>query len=412
IHAATMVVAGIFLVARTSPIFPEEGMLLTAWVGAFTALFAASMALVQPDFKKILAYSSISQLGFMLSAIGVGALTAGMYHLFTHAFFKALLFLGSGSVLHAVHTRQMSEMGGLAKKMPWTCATMYVGAFALAGFPFLFSGFYSKDAILGGALLFAFEGQHNVHGVLGTIKGLLGYGPFILLISAAALTAFYTFRMMILVFHGEPKNKEKYDHAHEMPATMTVPLIILAVLSTVLFPLMFGNTIEHLVNPHGHGHHGADAERAHHIAMIMSIVFALGGIALAYLMYYFNKIPTDIFMRTPQGKAAHRVFLNLYWMDEFYAVFIKKVVVWAEKCASFDRRVIDGAVDSAAPGLVFSSKGSGATDKYIVDYIVNLVGDVTRVIGNGVRQLQTGKIQDYALGAMTAILLFAFWISF
>ena len=226
IHAATMVAAGIFLVARMAPVFPPAALVATAWTGAFTAFFAATMAFVNRDFKNVPAHSTISQLGYMLAGIGVGSTVAGMYHLTTHAFFKALLFLGSGAVLHAVHSRSLDDMGGLGRRMPWTCGTMYVGSLALAGFPLAFSGFYSKDEILGEAL------------AGGMAHGGLAQGPFLLLAAAAGLTAFYPFRMMILTFHGAPRDLAKFEHAHEPPLSMVGPPIPLAVGPTFLLPLL------------------------------------------------------------------------------------------------------------------------------------------------------------------------------
>lgn len=410
IHAATMVAAGIFLVARTAPIFPPEALYLTAWVGSFTALFSATMALVNRDYKRILAFSTISQLGYMLAAIGVGASVAGIHHLLSHAFFKALLFLGSGCVLHAMHSRSIDDCGGLAKKMPWTCLTMYAGSLSLAGFPFLFSGFHSKDEILAGALLWGMN-KPLMGGITGLAGKLVGYGPYLLLTVAAALTAFYTFRMMILIFHGEPRNEKKFHHAEEQPMTMIVPLIILALFSTCLFTAMFSAPIHHILEPESHGHHGAAAEKAHHVAMVVSIVLGLAGIGFAYLMYYFKKVPEDFFMRTPQGRNFYDVLINLYWVDRFYGIFVRKIVEVSGRMGLFDRGVIDGAIDATAPSLVFSATGSGLFDRYVVDYCVNAVSDVTRLVAGLARRIQTGKIQDYALGSMVAVLLFALWIS-
>ena len=213
IHAATMVAAGVYLAARMFPIFTPDALQFIAWTGGITAVMAALVAFTQTDIKKVLAYSTISQLGYMMLGVGVGAPWAGMYHLTTHAFFKACLFLGSGSVIHAMHHAQdLKDMGGLRKKMPITFWTFIVATLALAGIP-LMSGFYSKDAILFTALR---NGQYLLFAL-----GFFG----------AFLTAFYMTRMVWLCFFGEPRNKEKYDHAHESPLVMTVPLVILAFLS-------------------------------------------------------------------------------------------------------------------------------------------------------------------------------------
>ncbi|RMH57519.1 MAG: NADH-quinone oxidoreductase subunit L [Candidatus Hydrogenedentota bacterium] len=413
IHAATMVAAGIFLIARTAPFFPSAAMYAVIGVGSFTAFFAATMALVNRDFKKILAFSTISQLGYMLAGIGLGATAAGLHHLLSHAFFKALLFLGSGAVLHAVHTRNVDEMGGLAEKMPWTCATMYIGAFSLAGFPFLFSGFYSKDEIIGAALLFAAVSHRHAYlspGILVAGK-ILSFLPFLLLLAAAGLTAFYTFRMMILVFHGEPRDRHRWEHAHEQPPTMIVPLVVLAFFSTAAFTFAFREPIETFF---GSGTKesavAAGAEVAHHFAMIASVIVGLGGIALAYAIYFFRKIPADFLMRNPQGRFLYDLFFRLYWTDEIYAGIARGAVALARRFGLFDRRGIDRIVDGTAPPLVSTSRFSGFIDLYVVDFFVNLTGDVTRALGRLARALQTGRIQDYALGAMIAVILLALWI--
>ncbi len=219
IHAATMVAAGVYVIARLFPLFSPDALLLIAYVGAITAFMTATIAVVKTDIKRSLAYSTLSQLGYMVMAVGVGSAVGGMFHLTTHAFFKALLFLGAGSVIHAVHSQEMPEMGGLRHKMPVTFVTMLIATLAIAGVPFL-AGFYSKDAILASALAFGME--RSAH-----------YLPFILGICAAAITAFYMFRLLFLTFTGKPRDREKYDHAHESPWVMTVPLSILAVLSII-----------------------------------------------------------------------------------------------------------------------------------------------------------------------------------
>jgi len=217
IHAATMVAAGVYMVARLFPLFSPDALLVVAYVGGITAFITATIAVVKTDIKRSLAYSTLSQLGYMVMAIGVGAAGAGMFHLTTHAFFKALLFLGAGSVIHAVHSQEMPDMGGLRRKMPITFVTMVLATLAISGVPF-FAGFYSKDAILGSALAFGME--HQAH-----------YLPFILGILAAGITAFYMWRLIFLTFTGKPRVQEKFDHAHESPWVMTLPLMILGVLS-------------------------------------------------------------------------------------------------------------------------------------------------------------------------------------
>jgi NADH-quinone oxidoreductase subunit L len=217
IHAATMVAAGVYLVGRVYPIFTPDAFLVIAYIGLITLFIAASIAIAQDDIKKVLAYSTISQLGFMIMGLGVGGYTAGLAHLLTHAGFKACLFLGSGSVIHAVHSQDVKEMGGLYKKMPITFATFLIATMAIAGVPF-FSGFYSKDMILGEALVFGMK--HPQHIAL-----------FIVTLLTAGITAFYMFRIVIYTFFGHARDHHKYDHAHESPFTMAFPLIVLAGLS-------------------------------------------------------------------------------------------------------------------------------------------------------------------------------------
>ncbi len=227
IHAATMVAAGVYLVARLFPFFTKEALVFIALVGGFTAFFAATMALVADGIKRVLAYSTISQLGYMILALGVGGWLAGFSHLYTHAYFKALLFLCSGSVIHAVHTNDMWEMGGLRKAMPWTFATMMIATLSISGVP-LFSGFITKDKILFETLLSAMEGNAAglvpAGGIIDWLLPVFGFG-------AAVLTAFYMFRLMFLTFFGEPRDEEAYEHAHESPNNMVVPLTVLAALS-------------------------------------------------------------------------------------------------------------------------------------------------------------------------------------
>ncbi|MFB6347642.1 MAG: NADH-quinone oxidoreductase subunit L [bacterium] len=222
IHAATMVAAGVYMVARLTPFFTPTALLFIGYVGAITAFVAASIALVKYDVKKVLAYSTVSQLGYMFLALGLGGYVAGTLHLTTHAFFKALLFLGSGSIIHAVHSQDMRDMGGLWKKMPVTFVTFLIATFSISGLPF-FSGFYSKEKILTTGLLFGWKN--------GTIHLI----PYVLGVCAAGMTAFYMFRMVFMTFFGEPGDKRRVDHAHESPKSMWIPMAVLAVLCMAFF---------------------------------------------------------------------------------------------------------------------------------------------------------------------------------
>ncbi len=234
IHAATMVAAGVYLVGRFYPVFTPEVLLVIACVGCITLFIAATIAITATDIKRVLAYSTVSQLGYMMLALGLGGWLAGMFHLFTHAFFKALLFLCSGSVIHACGTNEMPQMGGLRKKMPWTAGTMLVGCLAIAGagMPTLaigLSGFHSKDCILAQAL--SFKLANPIHGYF-----------FFIAVLGAAMTAFYMFRLWYMTFAGKPRDEHVYQHAHESPWTMVVPLVMLAFFAIVVGWIMPGTT--------------------------------------------------------------------------------------------------------------------------------------------------------------------------
>jgi NADH-quinone oxidoreductase subunit L len=357
IHAATMVAAGVYLVARTFDIFTASpvAMDVVAYVGAFTAIFAASIGIVQNDIKRILAYSTVSQLGYMMMALGIGALTAGVFHLFTHAFFKALLFLGAGSVIHAVHTQNINEMGGLGKKMKITTWTFAIGFLALSGIP-PFSGFWSKDAIL----VAAYDG-HKFLFVIGLV--------------AAFFTAFYMARLFFLVFAGKPRGDQ--SHAHESPAVMTIPLIILAVLAALVgfietpFFTGFGDW---LTGTHAEGHHGGT------IVMILSTLVGVLGIGLGYLMYAKGSIPRDIVSgRLPW---LHQLLNRKYYIDELYQTIIVKPL----------------AVLSLVLNLF---------DLYVVDGLVKLTAGTVSGIGRVGSRMQNGQLQSYGLIMLLGIVILA-----
>ncbi|MBI1389578.1 MAG: NADH-quinone oxidoreductase subunit L [bacterium] len=403
IHAATMVAAGVYMVGRMFPMFSQsaEAMLVIAYIGLITAFFAATIAITQNDIKRVLAYSTISQLGYMVTALGVGAYTAGLYHLMTHAFFKALLFLCSGSVIHAAHTQDMREMGGLRKKMPITFATMLIGTLAIAGVPF-FSGFGSKDAIMAGAL--AFGSEHGAHMTI-----------FIGLFVAAGMTAFYMFRLIFMTFYGESRNQHSYDHAHESPASMTVPLLILAVLSIAGgFGLYGGLWFNHLVVPpalqeaahaaaeHGGEHGGAHGEAwIHYGAMGLSIFVAALGIFLSWVVYGVKWISAE---KTAAAiRPIYQLSFNKYYVDEFYQKIVIAFVLWIRKVlAAFDRIVIDGIVNLTAPLMRGGATFSGGFDHYVVDGVLNLGALIVQAAGSVSVMLQNGVIQSYILKAAIA----------
>ena len=310
IHAATMVTAGVFLVARCSPLFEYSTTALgfVTFIGASTAFFAATVGLVQNDIKRVIAYSTCSQLGYMFFACGVSAYAAGIFHLYTHAFFKALLFLGAGSVIHAMSDEQdMRRMGGIWRQLPITYAVMWIGSLALAGIP-IFAGYYSKDMIL--------EAAYAAHGPFATYAFWLG-------LAAAVLTAFYSWRLLFMTFHGAPRaSAEVMDHVHESPRVMTIPLILLAVGAT--FAGIFGLPLVEGAGEFWRGSifvlPGHDAlEEAHHVPSLIAIlpvILAVFGIALAYVMYIRQPdLPARLAGAVP---ALYRFLLNKWYFDELY----------------------------------------------------------------------------------------------
>ena len=301
IHAATMVTAGVYMVARFSFLYahvPAAGEIV-AWVGILTALLSAIYGMFQDDIKKVLAYSTVSQLGYMFAGVGVAAYSAGIFHVFTHAFFKALLFLGAGSVIYAMHHEQnIWKMGGLKNKLPKTYWTMLVGALALSGCP-PFSGFFSKDEILFSAYANGFKGIWMI-GVL-----------------VAGMTAYYTFRMIFVVFHGEPRNKSAYDHAHEPPAVMTVPLIILAVgalfAGLLNMPALFGGhqQVSHWLAPSVLDHHPHAEASTEWMAMGASVLAFLIGISIAFMKFAKGA-------EVPVFSGFAKFAYHKFYVDELY----------------------------------------------------------------------------------------------
>jgi NADH-quinone oxidoreductase subunit L len=501
IHAATMVTAGVYMVGRNAVLFSHAPLVMqiVAIVGVLTALMAASIGLVQNDIKRVLAYSTVSQLGYMFTAMGVGAFAAGAFHLMTHAFFKALLFLGSGSVIHAMAGEQdMRQMGGLKKYLPVTFATMLIGTLAIAGIPPL-SGFFSKDEIL--------------------FRTFLGSkGVWALAVVTAFMTAFYMFRLMSMTFfgayrgpvweaaghgaaavgridrakdvsvaahhgvarpvdahaHGQAHRTdhdvthgpaEPHDHAgahgdghgddghgsghghgawhgpHESPTAMTVPLMVLAVGAIVAgffgipAALGGGNAIEHFLHPSfvatgvheevpaaegaiaageapggeaAAGEAAAAEAEAHGVElglMAFSVLVAAAGIGLAWKFYVTNpEISTRLAQR---WSGAHRTLLNKYYVDELYdATVIAGTMSGGRRFWSFDRAVVDGAVNGSGWLALIGSWISGLTDKHVVDGAVNLVGWTTQESSYWFRRLQTGLVQNYALLMLFGVFAF------
>ena len=399
IHAATMVTAGVYMVARSNVIYQlaESVSLFVAVIGAATAIFAATIGLAQYDIKKVLAYSTVSQLGYMFLAAGLGAYSAAIFHVMTHAFFKALLFLGSGSVIHAMGGEQdMRKMGGLKKYLPATHLTFFIGCLAIAGVPGL-AGFFSKDEILHAA-----AGEH--HWVLYAV-GLV----------TAGLTAFYMFRAFYMTFHGTFRGThEQEHHLHESPPSMTIPLWVLAVGAVaagyVGVPklLTFGkdwNVFHHLLEPSVYEIAGREVE-AHHMPaglewalVAAAVAVGLGGIFLARRLFRDRGLAADTAFET-RLPAAHRVLANKYYVDELY----DKTVIggtWGlgRGLFRFDAGFIDGLLVNGI-GRNFTvtlSMLSSFFDKYVVDGLVNFSGVLTSLFSKGFRRVQTGSVSNYAM---------------
>jgi NADH-quinone oxidoreductase subunit L len=404
IHAATMVSAGVYLVARMFPIFSlisgSASFSVVAFIGGFTAIFAATIALAQNDIKRVLAYSTISQLGYMIAALGIGGYVAAVFHLITHAFFKALLFLGSGSVIHGSGTQDMMEMGGLRKKMPITFWTFIAGTMALAGVP-PFAGFWSKDDILTHAF-----GEFLDQGVVSW-----PFFVWICLTLAAFLTAFYMGRQIFLTFGGE--SRQEHGHAHESPPSMTYPLIALSIFAVGLgfigvpeefvgVGVLFGRNPFHLIV----GHEFPPTPLNYGI-MALSAVLAFGGLGLGWLLY--GRKPLKAGEPDPLMKmgGVYTLLKNKYYIDEFYSKYIVRPAVGlATLLFRFDNSwVVDPFVNLVGKASVWISNIGRIFDLNVIDWIVNAVGAVTSWFGKVLRLTQTGKAQNYLLVAVLTVLM-------
>ncbi len=382
IHAATMVTAGVFMVARLSPLFELAPAALTfvTVIGATTAMFASTVGLVQNDIKRIVAYSTCSQLGYMFVAMGVGAYSVGMYHLFTHAFFKALLFLGSGSVIVAMHHEQdIRHMGGLRRKIPFTYWMMVVGTLAFTGFP-LFAGYFSKDAIIEAA----YAGKNPAANY-----------AFMMTLGAAGLTAFYSWRLIFKTFHGEPHDRQHFEAAHESPATMLIPLLVLALGSVLAgwpFLSMFaGSGVEKFFGESlAVGGSNTILEDMEHVGWLVSwaptLLMAIG-VAVAWLFYIRQPgLPVEL---ARQHSVLYRFLLNKWYFDEIYDVILVRPTLWL--------------------GRLLWKRGDGSLiDGLGPDGVSARVLDVTR---NAVR-LQTGYMYHYAFAMLIGVAGFITWFMF
>jgi NADH-quinone oxidoreductase subunit L len=402
IHAATMVTAGVYMVVRSQALFllAPASMHVVAGVGAFTAIFAASIGLVQNDIKRVLAYSTVSQLGYMFLGCGVGAFSSGLFHVMTHAFFKGLLFLGAGSVIHALHEEQdMRHMGGLKNHIPGTYWTMLVATIAIAGVPPL-AGFWSKDEILTSAIK---------AGGLSLLWWVLG-------ICAAFMTAFYMFRLMFMTFWGEARYDTSHVHPHESPSTMLTPLKILAVLSIIggIFvgiPPENGLFHKFLAYASQHGAHGAHHAHAFHFwpdipLMLLSTLIALGGVFTAYNFYV---VKPELPRRLAERFAfPYQVLLNKYYVDEFYDIFIVRPVYWLmQRLWEFDTLIVDGVVNGFGKFTRLYANWSGILDRLVVDGSVNGVAVLVQSGARAFRLIQTGIVQNYILVMALGVFVFA-----
>ena len=400
IHAATMVAAGVYLVARTFVMMTQDALIVIAYVGLISSFIAATIAVTQNDIKKILAYSTISQLGLMIMALGVGAYTPGFMHLVTHASFKACLFLGAGSVIIALHHEQdIRKMGGLKNKMPITYWTFLIAALALSGIP-LTSGFLSKDAIIAATLVYA------------NLTGGVGYIFPIISLVIVGFTAFYMFRLIFIAFYGEPQDKKLYENCKESSWVVTVPLVVLAAFSLFFFysfnPIDAGSGwlskyLAPPVLPQGE----EDFHSAHYIAMILSMVCAGVGILLAAAFYYWKKFSAENLAE--KIKPLYNFSLNKWYFDELYnATFVKGTLALSLAMKWFDDKIIDGAVNGAAYITKKSSVGSRRFDDGFIDGLVNFMGSTVMFFGLLFRKIQTGKIQNYLAYVVFGIIVFYF----
>jgi NADH-quinone oxidoreductase subunit L len=425
IHAATMVAAGVYLAVRIFVMLTADAMLFVAIIGAVTAFVAATIAFTQNDIKKVLAYSTVSQLGYMIMSVGVGAYAFAFFHLVTHAFFKACLFLGSGSVIHAMHHEQdIRNMGGLRKKLPITYYTFLISTLAISGVP-LFSGFLSKDGILAGTLIF---GKLTGHWLIP----IAGFG-------VAAMTAFYMFRLVIITFHGTPRDQHKFDHAHESPFVMAAPLVVLAALSIFIwytpnplnpssgwflsswvktpaqvtpvdtrYEFMKPSTEEAKAEFHGEITHSVEYTEtmhwAHYPAMLMSLVLAGLGILMAFVFYQWKKLNVD--KLTEKIKPIYTFSLNKWFIDELYdKTAISGTLSFSSILSWFDQKVVDGTVNGSAWVARFVSRMSNWFDTFVVDGFVNFTAFFSGFVGLTFRRLQTGKVQTYIVFVIFAVVI-------
>ncbi len=431
IHAATMVAAGVYLTIRIFGLLTADAMMFIAIIGMLSAFIPATIALTQNDIKKVLAYSTVSQLGYMVMALGVGAYKFAFFHLVTHAFFKACLFLGSGSVIHSMHHEQdIRNMGGLRKKMPLTYITFLISSLAVSGIP-LTSGFLSKDGILAGTFAFGSLTGYWIFAVAGLLVALL--------------TAFYMFRLVVITFHGEPRDHHKFEHAKESPFVMAMPLAVLAVLSIFIFytpnPVSaeqgwfltkwinspelhtpnstrfdFMQSAEMIAQTNVSEHstvlyseqYSEAMHSAHYPAMFLSLFAAALGIFLAFAFYQWKKVNVDKLVSNV--KPLYNFSLNKWFFDEFYQkTFVTGLFGFSRFMSWFDAKIVDGIVNGSATVTHAFSTFMGGFDKYVVDGLVNFMAYLSGFFGLIFRRVQTGKVQTYIVLVVFSIIIFFFF---
>jgi NADH-quinone oxidoreductase subunit L len=428
IHAATMVAAGVYLTIRIFGLLTADAMMFIAVIGMISAFIPATIALTQNDIKKVLAYSTVSQLGYMVMALGIGAYKFAFFHLVTHAFFKACLFLGSGSVIHAMHHEQdIRNMGGLRKKLPLTYWTFVISSLAISGIP-LSSGFLSKDGILASSVAFASLTGHWLFPTVGFLVALF--------------TAFYMFRLIIITFHGEPRDHLKFEHAHESPFLMVMPLVVLAGLSIFIWytpnpfsadqgwffskwinsPALYApnetrfdfmRSETEAVNYTSHSEitysevYTEAMHTAHYPAMFLSLFVAITGILLAFLFYHWKKLSADNL--ADKFKPLYNFSLNKWYFDELYnKTFVAGTIGLSRILSWFDQKIIDGIVDGSAVLTRKFSSFIGGFDNIVVDGIVNFTAYLSGFVGLMFRRVQTGKVQTYIVFVIFSIIILLF----
>jgi len=424
VHSATMVAAGVYLVGRFYPVFSPEVLLVIAYTGCITLLIAATIAITAVDIKRVLAYSTISQLGYMMLSLGLGGWVAGMFHLITHAFFKSLLFLCSGSVIHAVHTNDMTEMGGLRKKMPITAYTMLAGCLAIigAGIPltiFGLSGYYSKDAIIEQAFSFGSQNPQHV---------ALQWAP----VAGALITAFYMFRLWYMTFAGKPRDQHRYDHAHESPRLITGPLVLLALFAIGVgwtFPgtnlkvinlleqarpvgtlnTTYGTLLPELKVPNEHDSHRDEYKTP---AGLWAFGMAAAGLLLATIIYLWNLLHPEVLKRS--FRPLYSWLWNKWWFDELYwYVFLKPTMVLSGWIAWFDLTIIDSILHGSAASCRGGSRVVDVLfDRTMVDGSVNTFARSTWDFGLWLRKLQTGSLRQYVMFIVVGTVLLFVAVTF